>query len=537
MPKYEPTIGMEIHVELATKSKMFCGCKNGMGMEKEPNKNICPVCTGQPGVTPVPNEQAIEYTAQAGLALKCEITRESKFDRKNYFYPDLPKGYQISQFDLPICRDGSVKIRVRKNGETRGDNKAKTYGKTVGIHRIHLEEDTAKLTHQANGESLVDFNRSSVPLMELVTEPDITSSTEAKKFCEELQLVFRYIGISPADMEKGQMRCEANISLHKEDEDILAGTKVELKNINSFRAIEKGIEYEIERQTEMLDNGEEVIQETRGWDENKGETFSQRKKENADDYRYFPDPDLQPFSFSEKYLKELMAKLPELPRERRLRFREDYNLLPENVETLVVNKDLGNYFEQVASELLDWLKAESVKNKDKDRASSPENSGLETLSTINEKTKTKVYRLANSYLITHLAKMMSNEGKDANNLPPEADQSVAGKITAENFAELIKMIHLGEINSSAAQTILEEMFKTGGDPSHIAKEKDLGQVSDTGELKGIVDKILKDNPSVVEDYKAGKDNAIKFLMGQVMKGTKGKANPPMVMEMLKKKMG
>jgi len=504
--KYIPTIGMEIHVELATKTKMFCGCKNGMGLEKEPNKNICPVCTGQPGATPVPNEQAIEFVAKAGLALECTISPESKFDRKNYFYPDLPKGYQISQYDLPICRDGKIKIRVRKNGEDRGNNQAKTYGKTIGIHRIHLEEDTAKLTHSTNGDSLVDFNRSSVPLMELVSEPDLTSSKEAKKFCEELQLVFRYIGISPADMEKGQMRCEANISLHKKDEDILAGTKVELKNINSFRAIEKGIEYEIERQTEMLDNGEKIVQETRGWDESKGETFSQRTKENADDYRYFPDPDLQPFNLPKDYQQELMNKLPELPRERRERFQEEYNLLPENIEVLIVSKDLGNYFEQVASELTEWLRAEGEK--------------------VDDKVRTKVYRLANSYLITNLAKLMSDNGAEVSDL----------KITAENFAELIKMIHLGEINSSAAQTILEEMFKTGGDPSHIAEEKDLKQVSDTGELEGVVDKILADNPSAVEDYKAGKENSIKFLMGQVMKETKGKANPPMVMEMLKEKM-
>jgi len=512
MSKYEPTIGMEIHVELATKSKMFCGCKNGMGLEKEPNKNICPVCTGQPGATPVPNKQAIDFVVQAGLALGCQITEESKFDRKNYFYPDLPKGYQISQYDLPICRDGELKISVRKDGEARGDNRAKTYEKTVRIHRIHLEEDTAKSSHGHGGESLVDFNRSSVPLMELVTEADITSAKEAKKFSEELQLIFRYIGISPADMEKGQMRCEANISLHKEDEDILSGTKVELKNINSFRAIEKGIKYEIERQTEMLDNGEKIVQETRGWDENKGETFSQRTKENADDYRYFPDPDLQPFSLPKDYQQEMMNKLPELPKERRLRFQKEYDLLPENIETLVTNKDLGNYFEEVASELAEWLSVEKIEVED----------------------KKKVYRLANSYLITNLAKMMSDADND--NFPPQADQPMAGKITAENFAELIKMIYAGEINSSAAQTILEEMFETGGDPSHIAEEKDLGQVSDTGELEVVVDKILADNQSAVDDFKAGKENALKFLMGQVMSATKGKANPPMVMEMLKEKM-
>ncbi len=504
--KYIPTIGMEIHVELATKSKMFCGCKNGMGLETEPNKNICPVCTGQPGATPAPNKQAVEFVVKAGLALECQIHEESKFDRKNYFYPDLPKGYQISQYDLPICYDGKIKFRVRKDGEERGNNQAKTYGKTVGIHRIHLEEDTAKLSHGHGGESLVDFNRSSVPLMELVSEPDITSAKEAKKFCEDLQLVFRYAEISPADMEKGQMRCEANISLHKEGEDILSGTKVELKNINSFRAIEKGIKYEIERQTEMLDNGEEIVQETRGWDENKGETFSQRKKENADDYRYFPDPDLQPFSFSKDYLQTVMNRLPELPRERRLRFQEEYDLLPENIETLIVNKSLGNYFEEVASELTEWLACEGEK--------------------IDEKKKTKIYRLTNNYIITNLHKLMTAENVKTKEL----------KITAENFAELIKMIHQGDVNSSAAQTILEEMFKTGGDPSHIADEKDLGQVSDYGELENIVDKILADNPSAVEDFKAGKENSIKFLMGQVMKETKGKANPPIVLELLKKKM-
>ncbi len=504
--KYKPTIGMEIHVELATESKMFCGCKNGMGLEKKPNKNICSVCTGQPGATPVPNEKAVEFVVKAGLALQCVISPQSKFDRKNYFYPDLPKGYQISQYDLPICRDGKISFKVRKEGEDRGNTKAETYDKTVGIHRIHLEEDTAKLTHSQNGGSLVDFNRSGVPLMELVSEPDITSAAEAKKFCEELQLIFRYIGISPADMEKGQMRCEANISLHKEGEDVLSGTKVELKNINSFRAIEKGIEYEIERQTELLENGEKVIQETRGWDENKGETFSQRKKENADDYRYFPDPDLQPFSFDREYLQEVQRSLPELPRERQQRFLEEYDLLPENVEILVVNKDLGDYFEQVSSELMEWMSTSGKK--------------------VDNEERTKLNRLANSYLATNLWKIMGDEGVTVKEL----------KITAENFAELIKMIQLGEINSSAAQAVLEEMFKTGGDPSQIVEEKDLGQVSDSGELEKVVDKVLSDNPSAVTDFKSGKENAIKFLMGQVMKETKGKANPPMVMEMLKKKM-
>ncbi len=514
--KYIPTIGMEIHVELATKSKMFCGCPNDKGLEKEPNKNICPVCTGQPGATPVPNRQAVDFVVQAGLALNCQINEESKFDRKNYFYPDLPKGYQISQYDLPICYDGYLKFRVRKEGEDKGNTRAETYSKRVGIHRIHLEEDTAKLTHQKNGETLVDFNRSSVPLMELVSEPDIQSSAEAKKFCEELQLIFRYIGISDADMEKGQMRCEANISLHRENEDHLSGTKVELKNINSFRAIEKGIEYEIARQTEILESGEEVIQETRGWDDVKGQTFSQRRKENADDYRYFPDPDLLPFRLPKDYQQELMNRLPELPRERRLRFQEEYDLLPENIEVLVVNKDLGEYFEEVASELLEWYSAEKEAGKIKISPDKDEP----------EKIKTKLYRLANSYIVTNLIKLLSDNKVQMKDL----------KITPENFAELIKMIFLKEINSSAAQTILEEMFATGGDPSVIADEKDLRQVSDSGKLEKLVDKVLQANPSAVADYRAGKENSLKFLMGQVMKESKGKADPQLATEMLKNKM-
>ncbi len=500
MIKYNPTIGMEIHVELATKSKMFCACKNGMGEEKSPNKNICPVCTGQPGSLPVPNRDAIDLVMKAGLALGCKIANDTKFDRKNYFYPDLPKGYQISQYDKPICGKGSVEIEFEnEEGEIQK--------KIIGITRIHLEEDTGKSIHQkGTNETLVDFNRAGVPLMELVTEPDITSAVEAKSFCEELRLLFRYLELSPADMEKGQMRCEANISLYEPGQDPLSGTKVELKNINSFKAIEKGILYEMKRQSKALDEGEKLTQETRGWDDKLGETFSQREKENSDDYRYFPEPDILPLKYSDEYIENIKRSIGELPQQKKIRFIEQFGLMSENAKIIVNDKDLANYFEQVCSELENWMHEE-----DHD---------------FNEEGKTKLYRLAANYLMTELQKyLMTFEGevKDI-------------KITPENFAELIKIVYEGEINSSAAQTVLEEMFNTGGDPSHIIEEKNLGQTSDEGELDGIVDKILSDNLDSVEAYKAGKDNAIKFLMGQTMKETQGKANPQMVMEILKEKL-
>lgn len=490
MNKYKPTIGMEVHVELATESKMFCPCKNGMGLEKEPNKNICPVCTGQPGALPVPNKKALEYLVKAGLAMNCNIAKESKFDRKNYFYPDLPKGYQISQFDQPVCFNGFLEFQVAPEGE-------EPYKKRVGITRIHMEEDTGKLLHGASGGTLVDFNRSGVPLMELVTEPDIKSSAEAKAFCEELRLILRHLAISPADMEKGQMRCEANISLYEPHQDPLSGTKVELKNINSFRAVEKGIEYEINRQSEILEENGKIDQETRGWDENKAETFSQRKKEDAHDYRYFPEPDILPFTFPEKYVNSLRSSLPELPAAKRIRFKDQYGLRDENISVLVANKDLAGYFEQVVSELENWSKAEGDQLKEKDLPD--------------------LYRLAANYLVTEL---QSRKLED-------------NKATAENFAELIKIIFKGEINSSSAQLVLEQLFEKGGDPSNIIEEHDLAQTSDEETLRKIAEQIIADNPKQVEDYKNGKENLIKFFMGQVMKETKGKANPQVVMVMLK----
>ena len=488
MPKYIPVIGMEIHVELKTESKMFCDSKNGMGLETEPNVNICPVCTAQPGTLPVPNRKAIEFVQLAGLALNCELNLKSKFDRKNYFYPDIPKGYQISQYDQPLCGKGRIEVG----------------GKTIGITRIHIEEDTGKLVHPDGADySLVDFNRAGVPLMELVTEPDIESGAEARAFCQKLQQVCRYLGISDADMERGHMRCEVNLSLHKEGEEKLSGTKVEVKNINSFRYVEKAINFEIERQGALLDSGEKIVQETRGWDSVKNETVSQRKKESAHDYRYFPEPDIPLMEFTEEYVEDLRLRLPELPDEKEERFIKQFDFPQETVATLISDKGVADYFEAVVSELQEKISGKEI--------SAPEE---------------KVFKLAVNYILTELRKHMMEDELDIEDI----------KITPENYAELIGIVADGKINSSAAQTVLLEMYQTGGDPSQIIEQKNLMQVSDSSELEGVVDAVLVVNQKSVEDFKAGKENAIKFLMGQVMKESKGKANPQMVMEILIKKL-
>lgn len=488
MSKYIPVIGMEIHVELKTKSKMFCRCKNGLGQESEPNADICPVCSGQPGTLPVPNRQAIEDVQLAGLALNCTLRLKSKFDRKNYFYPDLPKGYQISQYDQPLCEKGFLQVGQKQ----------------IGITRIHLEEDTGKLTHPKGADySLVDLNRAGVPLMELVTEPDFASGEEARLFCQKLQQICRYLNISDADMEKGNMRCEANVSLYREGEEKLSGTKVEVKNINSFKFVEKAIAYEIERQTEVLEKGELVVQETRGYDSNRGATVSQRKKESAHDYRYFPEPDIPPLEFSEAYVAELRLKLPELPDEKAKRFTEQYALSAGDVEVLTSDADLAQYFEQVASELAEKKKSGELKSEE-----------------------AKTVKLAANYLQTELRRHMAEKSESIRDI----------KVSAENYAELIGIIADGQINSSAAQAVLEEMYRTGGDPSEIIKSKNLTQVSDEGELGGFVDQVMAANPGPVADYRSGKQNVLQFLMGQVMKETKGKANPKVIAEILAKKL-
>lgn len=487
--KYIPVIGMEVHVELKTKSKMFCACANGQGVEKEPNTHICPVCTGQPGTLPVPNRAAIESVQRAGLALGCSLRLESKFDRKNYFYPDLPKGYQISQYDRPLCEAGALAVG----------------GKTFRITRIHLEEDTGKLSHAAGGgATLVDFNRAGVPLMELVTEPDFESGKEARAFCQRLRQILRYIGISDADMEKGHMRCEVNISLHKKGEDRLSGTKVEIKNLNSFRSVERAADYEIARQTEALEEGKEIAQETRGWDDVHSKTVSQRAKESAHDYRYFPEPDIPALVFSEEYVEALRRSLPELPEAKEQRFVDEYGLPKADAVALVSERDVADYFERVASELLEKKASGETKSDPK-----------------------KLLKLAANYFLTEIRKFLAEHEDDMRSV----------LVTPENYAEFIGLVADGTVNSSGAQTVLAEMMKGGdSDPSHIVERLGVAQTHDEASIEAFVDEALAANEKSIADYRNGKANALQFLIGQVMKQSKGKANPEMARAMLVKKL-
>ena len=479
--KYKPTIGLEIHAELKTNSKMFCGCKNDPD-EKRPNYNICPVCTAQPGTLPVANEEAIKKVIKTGLALHSTIAENSKFDRKNYFYPDLPKGYQISQYDQPLCSGGYLEIEGRK----------------IGITRIHLEEDTGSLAHPEGADySLVNLNRAGIPLMELVTDPDIISGKEAKAFAEELQRILRYLGVSDADMEKGQMRVEVNISISKDHK---LGTKVEIKNLNSFKVVEKAIDFEIKRQQEVLESGGKVIQETRGWHDKKEITFSQREKEEAHDYRYFPEPDLPPLHFEKDYIIKIKTTMPELPEQKRERFKKEYGLDDASIEFFVANKDLSEYFEKVVSEFEEWTEEEEKGEAHK-----------------------KASRLVANYLISDIQGLLSGTEFI------EADF----KITPENFAEFIKMIYKGEISSKVAKMVIADMFNTGSDQSDIVDANNWGQMSDSGELEKMVKEVIGKNPKAVEDYKSGKQNAIQFLSGQVMAKTRGTANPEKVQELIK----
>jgi len=492
MTKYTTIIGLEIHAQLKTKSKMFCSCVNGFGLEGEANIHICPVCTGQPGSLPVANEEAIKRVIKTGLALNCVISDFSKFDRKNYFYPDLPKGYQISQYDMPLCQNGFLNINDSH----------------IKIRRIHLEEDTGKLMHPSGVDySLIDYNRAGVPLMELVTDPDIRIAQEAKNFCQELQLILRYLDVSDADMERGQMRCEVNISLQKVGAPDLSGTKVEIKNLNSFKTVERAIEYEIDRQGKLLENGEKIIQETRGWDDNKQITFSQRIKEEAHDYRYFPEPDLPPLNGLIELGFEIAKELPELPQQKRIRFKEEY-LLPDNdVEVFINNKDLAGYFEGVISDLDEWRKNKKREFKEN---------------------REKMIGLTANYLINALPRAIEELKLK--------DYDLIEKITQENFAEFIILTGNKVISSAATHAVLLEMLKTGVDPSHILGEKDLTQISDEGQLGQIADEVIKNNPKAIDDYRAGKQNALQFLAGQVMKETRGRANPQVIQEILKGKL-
>ncbi len=475
---YEPTIGLEIHTELKTKTKMFCGCLND-AEEKHPNVNVCQVCLAHPGVLPTINKKAVESVLKLGLALNSQIPETSKFDRKNYFYPDLPKGYQISQYDKPLALGGVLEFRIQ-NSEFR-----------IKITRIHLEEDTGRLVHSADGKSsLVDFNRAGVPLMELVTEPDIKSSEQAVKFAKELKLIMRYLGISDADMEKGQMRVEVNISMAKAGE---RGTKVEIKNLNSFRAVGESIDYEIKRQSEVLERGEKIKQETCGWNDVKKHTVSQRSKEEAHDYRYFPEPDLPLMDLTKFDLENLKIELPILPAEKRSIFMNEYKLSANQVEILVSERNLAKYFEEAASEL------------------AQENPGTN-------------YQILFNYLTSDLRGLMNQNGISF------GEQL---KISQGNLAHLVVLIESGTISSRMAKDMLLEMFKTGVDP-HIMIEKGLfTQVSDEGKLKATVEEVIKENPKAVEDYKKGKENALQFLVGQAMGKLKGQAKPEVLNEIFR----
>jgi len=476
---------LEIHAELNTQSKMFCSCKNDP-LEKQANVNICPICMGHPGTLPVPNEQAINKVLKVGLALHCQIAANSKFDRKNYFYPDLPKGYQISQYDMPLCTGGFLQVGLPA-GETGG--------RQIRITRIHLEEDAGRSIHPVKTDySLVDFNRAGLPLMELVTEPDIASAQEARQFAQEFQLILRYLHVSDADMEKGQMRVEANISIRAEGTEEL-GTKVEVKNLNSFRAVERAIEFEVKRQTAVLNSGEKIVHETRGWNEKTEETFSQRLKEEAQDYRYFPEPDIPPFTFTPEFISHIKEDIPELPQDRKIRFRQEYALQDKDVEVFVNNKDLGEYFEQVVSELGPDLPHDKL---------------------------VKLIKLTTNYLISDLSGLLKGMSVEDTKF----------KITAENFAELINLTADNKISTPAAKSLLKKMFETGGDPSQLIEQEGLAQQFDEAELKKIAKEVIEKNPKAVEDYKKGKPNALQFLLGQMMTQTKGAVNPDTAREII-----
>lgn len=494
MPKeYEAIIGLEIHVQLKTKSKMFCSCDN-TGEGKPINTTICPICTGQPGVLPVPNQQAIDWAVMTAMALDCRIPTISKFDRKSYFYPDLPKGYQISQYDEPIGVNGHLTIHI-------GDHEHR-----VGITRLHLEEDAAKLLHPAGKDySLVDFNRAGTPLMEIVSEPDIRSPEEARVFLQELRLMMRYLGVSDADMEKGHLRCDANISLRPKD-DMTLFPKTEIKNLNSFRSVERALAFEVKRQGELWDRGEpESAQSTRGWDEGRGVTVLQRTKEEASDYRYFPEPDIPPLEFTNEYLRGIQALIPEVPQARRERYLREYQLPVKDIDVLVAEKELGDFAELVVSELQAWVQAKGVSW---------------------EEHQTSFVRELANWLINRLQKLLV-----------ASKQSIeASKITAENFAEFITIVASKKINNQAAQKVLEVMFTTGADPSHVIEEQGLAQIEDEELLNQLVRKVIDGNPKVVQDFQGGKEAALAFLVGRVMSETKGKANPQMVQRLLREKL-
>lgn len=497
--KLQPVIGLEIHIQLKTKTKMFCSCSND-SENQEPNTLICPVCAGHPGTLPVLNKEVVNYGITLALALNLKINKKSIFERKSYFYPDLPTGYQISQFEHPLSSDGHY-ILHHPAGKIR-----------IGIERLHLENDAAKNTHQKDN-SLIDFNRAGTPLAEIVTKPDIKTPTQAKNFLQDLRRICRYLEISDADMEKGQLRCDVNISLRPQGDKNLY-PKTEIKNLNSFRAVERALEYEIKRQTELWNENKAPKEETtRGWNDSQQITELQRSKEKANDYRYFPEPDLPELIIDKKLITKIKNEIPELPNTKKERFIKEYGLNIADAEILIDNKKISEYFEKVVSEFREWLISEIESTR-------------ETENEIWETNKKKSIKLIKGWITSELFKLMNESKITIEEL----------KITAENMGEFIKTVYLSKVNSSNAQKILKIMFDEGGDPSQIIEESDLGQVSDKSKMEKLIESIIKNNPEQVEQYKNGKENLIKYFVGMLMKKTNGKANPKIGEEIFKEKL-
>jgi len=473
--EYEPVIGLEVHAQLKTTSKIFCGCSTAFGAP--PNEHTCPVCLGMPGVLPVMNRKVVEYTLQMALATHCNIEHHSRFARKNYFYPDLPKGYQISQYELPIARHGFLDISV-------GDQK-----KRIGITRIHMEEDAGKLTHDPNRPlSQVDFNRTGVPLMEIVSEPDIRSPEEAGIYLRKLRLILRYLGISDGNMEEGSFRCDANVSLHPKGSKTL-GTRTELKNLNSFKHVEKALQYEIDRQCEILKERGQVIQETRLWNPDKNITTSMRGKEDAQDYRYFPDPDLLPLEIDDQWIGRITKSIPELPDQKKERFIRAYPLSEDSIDMLISNRELADYFEACVQIFQNPVQV-------------------------------------SNWILGNLLGLLNAQGISIMQSP----------VSPKHLAELLMLIEKGTISGKIAKTVFDEMAVDGKSPEEIVKIKGLVQVTDEEAIETVVQKVLLDNPDEVTAYQNGKDKLLGFFVGQVMKETRGKANPKIVNELLREKL-
>jgi len=479
---YEAVIGLEVHAQMLTESKIFCGCSTKFG--SEPNTQTCPVCIGMPGVLPVLNRKALEFAIKTGLAMNCRISPYSRFARKNYFYPDLPKGYQISQYELPICEHGSLDILVE--GETR----------RIGITRIHMEEDAGKNIHEGGGNfSFVDLNRTGVPLMEIVSEPDMRTPREASEYMKKLRAILRYLGVCDGNMEQGSLRCDANVSVRPAGQKEF-GTRAEVKNINSFKFVEKALEYEIKRQIRLLEEGGKVIQETRLWDSSRGITESMRGKEEAHDYRYFPEPDLVPIMVEQEWIDMLKASLPELPDTRRERLVSQYDLPEHDADLLTSERPLADWYEEAAASY------------------SLSISG------------TARYKTVSNWITGELARLLNEENGSIEECPLKPSQ----------LAGLLNLIDDGTISGKIAKSVFEEMYRTGRNAEDIIKEKGLIQISDSGAIEKAIDEVIARNPKEAERFRAGDEKLISFFVGQVMKSTRGKANPQMVNEILKKKL-